>query len=186
MRAPFVHYQHELWTTFMLTATGSRLPENVERCTAVWEAVDGYVISRDRPGTGPVAPWSVARPEHVPHGALGGRDRPAVPVGVHATHRLWQGEPHGAGARLLIELHGRDQPIHGRALGQLERQTIALEQARDAPRGAAFGDPEELGEPRLVRHADRHRFAVEHREPRRGFDGVPHRVAEVEEDRKST
>src|SRR5260370_12690670 len=50
MRARFVHYQHQLWTTFMLTITSAEPRENVETCTAVWEAVDGYVISRDHPG----------------------------------------------------------------------------------------------------------------------------------------
>src|SRR5207244_4161845 len=80
--------------------------------------------------------------EHVPHRALGGRHRPATAVGVHAPNRLRQREPHRSGARLFVELHRREQAVRRGALGELERETAALEQPRDAIGGSRFGDPQ--------------------------------------------
>src|SRR5438128_12389985 len=98
--------------------------------------------------------------QHVPHDVLRCRDGPALPVRVHAFDRLRQREAHRALARFPVELHRSDEGVHRRRRRQVERQVVALQQPLHAIRSARLRDPESFCETRLVRHADRHCFAV--------------------------
>src|ERR1051325_63060 len=163
------------------------------RSTSLWTSSRGWRV-RDR---GPPAVQRVenvdvvgkllitmllsCRLEHFSDQSFGGRDRPTVLLAaVHDADRPREGEAYGSGTRFLVELHGRDEIVHRRVLGALERQALTLGQRSRAVRVPSLRDLERFGEPSFVRHADGHRFAVKQREPGGRLDGVPDRVTEVE------